>query len=128
MAIGHIQGWSNTIWPVNSLKTFSLVANLGLIFFLFFLGLELDLQQLKRSWKITLPVAAASIIIPGRSIKKKYDLCTRNQLFTIVGIGCAISLWLYDLNDGIGKSKIAFILLIGNKRLVNSLRFSKFLV
>ena len=35
------------------------------IFFMFFLGLELDLDQIKKSWKITLPVAAASIIIPG---------------------------------------------------------------
>jgi len=33
---------------------------------MFFLGLELDLNQIKRSWKITLPVAAASIIVPGK--------------------------------------------------------------
>jgi len=42
-----------------------LIANLGLIFFMFFLGLELDLEQIKRSWKITIPVAATSVIIPG---------------------------------------------------------------
>jgi Kef-type K+ transport system membrane component KefB len=33
---------------------------------MFFLGLELDLGQIKRSWKITIPVAAASITIPGK--------------------------------------------------------------
>jgi len=42
------------------------MANLGLIFFMFFLGLELDLDQIKRNWKITIPVATASIIIPGK--------------------------------------------------------------
>jgi Kef-type K+ transport system membrane component KefB len=33
---------------------------------MFFLGLELDLEQIKMNWRITLPVAAASIIIPGK--------------------------------------------------------------
>jgi Kef-type K+ transport system membrane component KefB len=33
---------------------------------MFFLGLELDLNQIKKSWKITFPVAAASITIPGK--------------------------------------------------------------
>ena len=45
---------------------FQLIANLGLIFFMFFLGLELDLDQIKKSWRVTLPVAAASSIIPGK--------------------------------------------------------------
>jgi Kef-type K+ transport system membrane component KefB len=60
-----VSGWSDAIWPESSLKSFQLTATLGLIFFMFFLGLELDLDQIKRSWKITLPVAAASILIPG---------------------------------------------------------------
>jgi Kef-type K+ transport system membrane component KefB len=64
--IGYAKGWSDAIWPAASLKSFQLIANLGLIFFMFFLGLELDLDQIKRSWKITLPVAAVSIIIPGK--------------------------------------------------------------
>ncbi len=64
--IGNVPGWTNAVWPESSLKSFQLIANLGLIFFMFFLGLELDLDQIKRGWKITLPVAAASILIPGK--------------------------------------------------------------
>ena len=64
--IGNIKGWSDAIWPKESLQSFQLIANLGLIFFMFFLGLELDLEQIKRNWKNTLPIAAASIIIPGK--------------------------------------------------------------
>jgi hypothetical protein len=30
-----------------------------------------------------------------------------------VGIGCAVSLWLYNMNDDYQKSKAAFILFIG---------------
>ena len=30
-----------------------------------------------------------------------------------VGIGCAIGLWFYDMNEGLQTSKAAFILFIG---------------
>ena len=63
---GHAQSWSNAIWPPSSLPTFALIANLGLIFFMFFLGLELDLDQIKKSWKTTIPIACTSILIPGK--------------------------------------------------------------
>jgi Kef-type K+ transport system membrane component KefB len=32
---------------------------------MFFLGLELDLEQIKKTWKITIPIACASILVPG---------------------------------------------------------------
>ena len=34
---------------------------------MFFLGLELDLEQIKSNWKTTVPLAAVSIIIPGKT-------------------------------------------------------------
>jgi len=33
---------------------------------MFFLGLELDLEQIKRTWKTTIPIACASILVPGK--------------------------------------------------------------
>jgi Kef-type K+ transport system membrane component KefB len=65
IVLGFASGWSAAIWPASSLKVFQLIANLGLIFFMFFLGLELDLNQIKANWKVTIPVACASIIFPG---------------------------------------------------------------
>jgi hypothetical protein len=32
-----------------------------------------------------------------------------------VGIGCAVSLWLYEMNGDLQTSKAAFILFIGKK-------------
>ncbi|CAF0903180.1 unnamed protein product [Adineta ricciae] len=93
--LGNIPAWTNAMWPESSLASFKLIASLGLIFFMFFLGIELDLDQIKRSWKVTVPVAATSIIIP-------------------VGIGCAVSIWLYEDNEGLRTSKVAFILFIGS--------------
>ncbi|CAF0772759.1 unnamed protein product [Didymodactylos carnosus] len=94
--LGFAPNWSQAIWPASSLPVFQLVANLGLIFFMFFLGLELDLQQLKKSWRVTVPLALTSIIIP-------------------VGVGCAVALWLYTINgtDMPSPPKAAFILFIG---------------
>ncbi|CAF1228915.1 unnamed protein product [Rotaria sordida] len=93
--LGHIRGWSETIWLPSSLPAFQLIANLGLLFFMFFLGLELDLGQIKSSWKTTIPIACASIIFP-------------------VGIGCAVALWFYDMNSNFQSNKIAFILFVAS--------------
>ncbi|CAF1194302.1 unnamed protein product [Rotaria sordida] len=93
--LGHIRGWSETIWLPSSLPAFQLIANLGLLFFMFFLGLELDLGQIKNSWKTTIPIACASIIFP-------------------VGIGCAVALWFYDMNSNFQTNKIAFILFVAS--------------
>lgn len=64
---GQIPAWNNAIWPEKSIPIFELIANLGLIFFMFFLGVELDLKQIKKTWKVTVPIACASIIIPGKN-------------------------------------------------------------
>ncbi|CAF1191751.1 unnamed protein product [Rotaria sordida] len=93
--LGHIRGWSETVWLPSSLPAFQLIANLGLLFFMFFLGLELDLGQIKNSWKTTIPIACASIIFP-------------------VGIGCAVALWFYDMNSNFQTNKIAFILFVAS--------------
>ena len=53
---------------------------------MFFLGLELDLDQLKKNWKITLPIAIVSIILPCKlsltngCSKKNGQLFCRNFL------------------------------------------------
>ncbi|CAF0837335.1 unnamed protein product [Didymodactylos carnosus] len=90
---GYIPGFNRSIFPEHSVVTFQMVANLGLLFFMFFLGLKLDPQEIKEGWRRTLPVACASIIVP-------------------VGIGCAASLWLYEMNGPTVKA--SFILFIGS--------------
>lgn len=84
---------------------------MGLIFFMFFLGLELDLNQIKKSWKTTIPVVCASVIVPGEFLPSLIKV-TRSTI-VLVGIGCAVALWLYDMNSDLQTSKVAFILFIG---------------
>ena len=46
------------------MPTLSLVANLGLVLFLFLVGLEVDLRFLASNWKIALSVGALGMALP----------------------------------------------------------------
>lgn len=74
--MGRIPGFSDTIFPAASMSNFNLVANLGLVLFLFLVGLEVDLRFLVSNWQIALSVGAAGMALP-------------------FGLGCAISYGLY---------------------------------
>ncbi|KAL3681345.1 hypothetical protein R1sor_024301 [Riccia sorocarpa] len=63
-AVGRIPGFSDTIFPPSSLHILETVAEFGLMFFLFLVGLELDLRVLKKSGTRAMYVAAAGILLP----------------------------------------------------------------
>ena len=62
--LGLIPGWSDTFFPPASLSHFALVANLGLIFFMFFIGMEVDAAQMKKGLRVAAPIAIAAIVFP----------------------------------------------------------------
>lgn len=73
---GRIPGFTNAIFPTASIPTLNLVATLGLVLFLFLVGLETDLRFLASNWRIAASVSAAGMILP-------------------FGLGCAIAYGLY---------------------------------
>lgn len=88
--LGRIPGFTDAIFPAPSMPTLSLAANLGLVFFLFLVGLEVDLRLLLSNWRIALSVGAAGMAIP-------------------FGLGCAIAYGLYhEFNDDPGLKPIKF--------------------
>ncbi|KAJ5648751.1 hypothetical protein N7490_005123 [Penicillium lividum] len=88
--MGHIPGFTDTIFPTASLPSLSVVANLGLILFLFLVGLETDLRFLISNWRVALSVSAAGMILP-------------------FGLGCAISYGLYNqFHDDAGTVPVKF--------------------
>ncbi|KAL8714438.1 MAG: hypothetical protein Q9220_001771 [cf. Caloplaca sp. 1 TL-2023] len=74
--LGRIPGFTNAIFPTASIPTLSLAANLGLVLFLFLVGLEVDLRLLISNWRIAISVGAAGMALP-------------------FGLGCAIAYGLY---------------------------------
>jgi Kef-type K+ transport system membrane component KefB len=78
-------GFTTTVWPTaavlangstyNSVTTFYVVANVGVILFMFLLGCELDQRLLSKQWKKSAPIALSAIMFP-------------------FGVGCAAALWL----------------------------------
>ena len=61
---GRIPGFTDAIFPEASIPNLNLVANLGLILFLFLVGLETDLRFLISNWRVAVSVSAAGMILP----------------------------------------------------------------
>jgi Kef-type K+ transport system membrane component KefB len=62
--MGRIPDFSDTIFPKESMPAFSLAANIGLIFYLFLVGLEIDLRFLISNWRTAISVASLDMAIP----------------------------------------------------------------
>ncbi|KAA8648420.1 Kha1p [Aspergillus tanneri] len=87
---GRIPGFTDAIFPAESIPNLNLVANLGLVLFLFLVGLETDLRFLVSNWRVAVSVSAAGMILP-------------------FGLGCAISYGLYNsFRDEPGTVSINF--------------------
>jgi Kef-type K+ transport system membrane component KefB len=73
------------VWPTaipqangttyNSITTFYVVANMGVVLFMFLLGCELDHRLMSKQWKKSAPIALSAIAFP-------------------FGVGCAAAVWL----------------------------------
>jgi Kef-type K+ transport system membrane component KefB len=62
--IGRIPGFTDAIFPKESIPNLSNVANLGLILFLFIIGLEVDMRVFFSNWRKALSVGAAGLTLP----------------------------------------------------------------
>lgn len=88
--MGRIPGFTQHIFPTASMPAFSLAANLGLVLFLFLVGLEVDLRFLASNWRIALGVGAAGMALP-------------------FGLGCGIAYGLYhEFRDDPSLAPISF--------------------
>ncbi len=89
-AMGRIPGFKENLFPDASMPPLALAANLGLVLFLFLVGLEVDLRLLISNWRVALSVGALGMALP-------------------FGLGCAIAWGLYNqFKDEPGLAPIGF--------------------
>ncbi|CAO0800512.1 unnamed protein product [Mucor circinelloides] len=92
--MGRIPHFKDTIFPSESLPFLNLIATLGLVFFLFQVGLEVDLRIVKRDWKQSVSIAVAGMALP-------------------FGLGAAVSIGLYKLQNENDIPFSSFLLFLG---------------
>lgn len=61
---GKIPGYMDTLFPTPSLEGIELLADFGLVLYLFLVGLEMDLEQLAQTGKTACVIAIAGIVFP----------------------------------------------------------------
>ncbi|KAH8094890.1 Sodium/hydrogen exchanger family-domain-containing protein [Cristinia sonorae] len=62
--MGRIPNFSQTIFPQESLPPLNLTANIGLVLFLFLIGLEVDVRLLKRNARSSAIISIAGLVVP----------------------------------------------------------------
>lgn len=62
--MGRIPGFRDAIFPAASIPNLTLVANLGLILYLFLIGMETDVGFLLSNWRVATSVAFAGLALP----------------------------------------------------------------
>ncbi len=62
--MGRIPNFTNTIFPATSIHILSITSTIGLVFFLFLIGIEVDIGLIRRNAKASLAISAAGLIVP----------------------------------------------------------------
>lgn len=62
--MGHIPGFTKTCFPTASMPGLTLFANIGIILFLFIIGMEVDVQFIKRNLRVSISVGLINMAIP----------------------------------------------------------------
>ena len=86
-AMGRIPGFTQHIFPSPSLPYLNLVSTLGLVLFLFLVGLEVDVRVIRRCAKESTAISLAGMVLP-------------------FGMGAAVSVGIY--NSFIDSNNVSF--------------------
>jgi Kef-type K+ transport system membrane component KefB len=62
--MGRIPGFTNAIFPAVSIPNLTLVANIGLVLFLFLVGLEADFSIFRKNAKAGIAISVFGLAIP----------------------------------------------------------------
>ncbi|KAL6228012.1 hypothetical protein ACLB2K_001966 [Fragaria x ananassa] len=90
--LGQYKPFADTIFPMRSVMVIETMANVGLLYFLFLVGLEMDIAVIRRMGKRAVIIAVAGMILP-------------------FAIGAAFSFLIHDRGQSMNQG--TFILFLG---------------
>lgn len=100
-AFGRNEAFARWIFPIWSTPILESVASIGLLFFLFLVGLELDLKTIRKSGKKAAGIAFAGISLPFvfgigvafllRKVIKGVDRVGYGEFFIFIGVSLSIT-------------------------------------
>ncbi|KAF8525168.1 Sodium/hydrogen exchanger family-domain-containing protein [Hysterangium stoloniferum] len=76
--LGRIPGFTETVFPDESIPYLTLLANIGIILFLFLVGLEIDGEIIRKNARLSMSIAVAGMIIPF-SVGSVFSIAIYNQ-------------------------------------------------
>jgi len=62
--MGRIPNFTNSIFPTTSIHLLSLTSTIGIVFFLFIVGIEVDISLIKKNAKASAAISVAGLAIP----------------------------------------------------------------
>ncbi|KAF3936362.1 hypothetical protein ABW20_dc0110374 [Dactylellina cionopaga] len=105
--MGRVPNFTTTIFPAEAMPNLNLVANLGLVLFLFLIGLEVDFRIMVDNWRIALGVGAMGIALPfGLGAAIAYGLY--NEFGQDTGVNSEVNFGIFLLFVGVAFSITAF--------------------
>ncbi|XP_057982666.1 cation/H(+) antiporter 15 [Malania oleifera] len=100
--LGRNMKFANTIFPLRSVMVLETMANVGLLYFLFLVGVEMDISVIRRTGKKALAIAGAGMVLPfiigcSTSFLMRQKAQALNQGTFILFLGVALSVTAFPV-------------------------------
>ncbi|KAG5241903.1 cation/H(+) antiporter [Salix suchowensis] len=100
--LGRSKAFASTVFPLRSVMVLETMANMGLLYFLFLVGVEMDMSVIKRTGKKAIAIAIGGMILPfliglAFSFALHKDSQSLNQGTFILFLGVALSVTAFPV-------------------------------